>query len=274
MEDLNKHQVVLLCLLLTFVTSIGTGVITFSLLSEAPPAVTQTINRVVEKTIERVVPAENQASVSQITVKETVVVKEEDLIIEAVEKNLPKIVRIKGVRSPEVTSTFYGLGVVVRKDGLIVAPAHLFQEGVLYSAEFQDGKIVPLISSTISADKQFVFWKLAPDIKDLIFSPVVFAGKDSLKLGQSVVVLGGEATNTMTLARISSFGKSLSTTTQETSFQTIEIDVIPKDLSEGEALFNLSGEYIALGMSRDKMHVFVTAETIRKNFEALEKASE
>lgn len=268
MEDLNKHQIILLCLLLSFVTSIGTGVITFSLLSEAPTTVTQTINRVVEKTIERVVPVENQANVSQVTVKETIVVKEEDLIIDAVQQNISKVVRINGVRSLEVESAFYGIGTIIKNDGTVVVPSGVLEEGVLYSAQFENGKIVPVSSYQISQSGHLAFLKLNTDIKDLTFSSVVFADSKSLKLGQSVVVLGGEKTNAVTISRVSSFGKSVSTTTDQ--FATIEIDVVPKDSAPGEALFNLDGEYVGIGISRGSTQI-MSSDLVRSELELLEE---
>ena len=91
MEDLTKHQLILIVLLVTFVTSIATGIITFTLLSEAPVEVTQTINRVVEKTIERVVTEPGKPD----KVVTTVVVNEEDRVLEAIAKNEKSIVRLK-----------------------------------------------------------------------------------------------------------------------------------------------------------------------------------
>lgn len=267
MEDLNKHQIILLCLLLSFVTSIGTGVITFSLLSEVPTTVTQTINRVVEKTIEKVVPVENQANVSQVTVKETVVVKEEDLIIDAVSKNIPKIVRVSGVHAPEVDSAFYGLGVVVKNDGLIVVPAKIIEEGVLYSVQFENGKVVPVESFAVSNSGQFVFLKPTSDIRDLVYSPVSFSDNNSLKLGQSVVVVAGETNNAVTLARVSAF----SVLNASTTAQSIEIDVIPNNSAPGESLFNLSGEYVGMGMVRGTTNI-VSADFIKQELDLLEKA--
>ena len=79
-KDLNKTQLILLAILLSFVVSIATGIVTATLLQQAPPAVTQTINRVVQQTIEKVapdyVPGQTQ----------TVVVKEDDLVVDAVTK--------------------------------------------------------------------------------------------------------------------------------------------------------------------------------------------
>src|SRR6185295_13668801 len=91
MEDLNKQQLILLTLLISFVTSIATGIITFTLLQEAPVEVTQTINRVVERTIEKVAPAEGQPE-KTVT---TVVVNEEDRVLDSISKNEKSIVRLK-----------------------------------------------------------------------------------------------------------------------------------------------------------------------------------
>ena len=53
-KDLDKKQMVLLTLLITFVVSIATGIVTVSLMNQAPKAIPQTINNVIQRTIEKV----------------------------------------------------------------------------------------------------------------------------------------------------------------------------------------------------------------------------
>ena len=63
-EELSKSQLILLTILVNFITSVATGILTVSLLDHAPPYVTQTVNRVVEHTIETVAQATPAAVIS------------------------------------------------------------------------------------------------------------------------------------------------------------------------------------------------------------------
>lgn len=53
-EDLSKSQLLLLMVLVNFIVSIATGVLTVSLLDQSSPTVTRTINQLVERTVETV----------------------------------------------------------------------------------------------------------------------------------------------------------------------------------------------------------------------------
>lgn len=94
LEELNKTQIILLTLLVSFVTSMATGITTVSLMEQAPPALTQTVQRVVERTVERVVPADTGVAPEVVTRERTVVVREADAVADAfarVEKTLYSI---------------------------------------------------------------------------------------------------------------------------------------------------------------------------------------
>src|SRR3989337_2996687 len=99
MEELSKSQIVLLTLLISFVTSIATGIVTVSLMDQAPPVIAQTVNRVIEHTIETVAsstPAKSQPAAAStiVTQEKTVIVQESNLISQAVAKIEPSIVRV------------------------------------------------------------------------------------------------------------------------------------------------------------------------------------
>lgn len=53
-EDLSKAQLLLLTVLVNFVVSVATGILTVSLLDQAPVSVGQTVDRIVERTVETI----------------------------------------------------------------------------------------------------------------------------------------------------------------------------------------------------------------------------
>lgn len=61
-KDLNKSQLILLALLLSFVTSIATGIVTVTLMDQAPESVSTPITKVIRQTIERAVSEEPNAN--------------------------------------------------------------------------------------------------------------------------------------------------------------------------------------------------------------------
>ena len=58
-KDLNKSQLILLAILLSFVTSIATGITTVTLMQQAPASFTVPVTRIVRETVEKIVPVEN-----------------------------------------------------------------------------------------------------------------------------------------------------------------------------------------------------------------------
>ena len=135
MEDLNNRQMVLLTMFTSFIISIATGIITVAMLQVAPETVTQTVNKVVEHTIERIVtgsstPSTPNTTVTNVTKEVTVYAKEDDLVVSAVEKNQPRIALIYTAGASASSSDPEALGFVVSRDGLIATePKTLMSNG-------------------------------------------------------------------------------------------------------------------------------------------------
>lgn len=256
MEQLTKQQIVLVTLLVSFVTSIATGIVTVALMDQAPPGVTQTINRIVERTIEKVVtePANNNNAAAVVT-RETIVVKEDDMIVESVAKNKNSIVRIyTNNRNEESQQTFIGLGTVVSKDGLI-ATGDVFGDlngkylVTLDNSKFYEVKIMPK-----KEENKFYFLKVIQDEKNpVVFSPVTFTDSNNLKLGQTVIAWGGQNQNAVSTGIISSLGQvaqnSTSATTTTQVISALNTNISLADSVSGGPLLNLSGEVIGIRVS-------------------------
>lgn len=212
-EELNKTQILLLTLFVAFVTSIATAIFTVTLMEQAPPAVTQTINRIVEKTVEVTVPGKNVVE----RVREVpVVVTQEDLIARAVNETIPAVMLIisreevfvdpesnlavdaaDGVIGnatttiPKIAERIIGMGFSISGDGTIVTSnAVALQDGVEYlikplaseSKRIWRGKLL------YKDEKGFQLLKIS-DLKEGEVVPKLSLSSDKPELGRSAFAL-------------------------------------------------------------------------------------
>jgi len=129
-KDLNKPQLILLAVLLSFITSIATGITTVTLMQQAPASFTVPVNRVIQQTVEKIQQVEGK------TITQTVVVKEEDLVVDAIAKNKSAVFSLtKEAQDPDGKDieASVGRGFAVSTDGMIVADTM----SVLFCAERQ-----------------------------------------------------------------------------------------------------------------------------------------
>jgi len=194
-KDLNKPQLILLAILLSFVTSIATGITTVTLMQQAPSSVTVPINRVVRQTVEKIVPAEGKNTV------QTVVIKEEDLVVDAIAKNESAIFIItkdgfdlEG-KASEVSA---GEGFVISDAGIIVADTSLILgEKNLYIKNSSGKFKASFISSN---EKGFTFLKIGEAVNGedkIAYVAPTFGNLGEMKMGQKILVLGNTVSSFM-----------------------------------------------------------------------------
>ena len=268
MEDLNKNQIVLLTLLVSFVTSIATGIITVSLLQEAPLEVTRNINRIVEKTIETVTPGVVTPGPKEVT---TVIVKEEDLIIDSINKNIKSIVRINEKDAVSGTVIFYGLGLVVTKEGLLSADRKVIVAGNKYTVTMGDGAEFDLTPLDPEKQTNFILFKtIIPEKTTYTFIPAKFSDTEP-KLGQTLIGLGGSISNSVSVGRVTGLVmKDLTVGTTTTKYlASIGTDLNSKDLVNGSPIFNLSGDVVGIKLSLDGSGDFTPTASLKKDFVTL-----
>ncbi len=259
MENLSKQQIVLLSILVSFVTSIATGIMTVSLLQEAPPVVTQTVNRVVERTVEKVIPQVVELKPGKTIVeRETVVVKEDELVPVAVEKNGTAIVRVytKGTEAG-AQEKFFSVGLVVGKGTSLITPRMEPSPYVTVTGLFSDGIRRSLSFATSSG--ALSLWSFDRKVGSPEFSTVTFGRVSSLRLGQTIIAIGGGDQNEVSIGIITSFDTSSTTITH---IQTNVGASLP-----GTPLISLSGHVVGL-LLPDKEYalgagVFVPVDDIK-----------
>lgn len=220
-DELSKSQLILLTILVNFVTSVATGILTVSLLDHAPAFVTQTVNRVVERTIETVA-----AAAPAVTIQAPAP-SNQDLVTAALGADATRMVAIysaeTGTSTPIISVGTYlpkaravataaqdalPNEVLIEFPGNVYALASLSHEGngiTIYG--FADGATLPKVNS-----------------------PILVPTSD-LKLGETALAIGADGSaSTGIVARVGAKG----------IFTTLP------DIGAGSAAVDLSGNLIGI----------------------------
>ncbi len=248
-KDLNKTQLIWLAVLLSFVVSIATGIVTVTLMQQAPTGVTQTINRVVQQTVEKVVPGYTP------TTTQTVIVKEDDLVADAVStaRAITGTLLLKK-DSSEPIDDVYALG----GNSFLVGDATI-DKSQSYYIKTTSG----VYPASVTGVSPLGFSLLtAPDMpaakKD---SPkAVFANESEIKVGQTAVIV------TLSAVRkgiIQSIQKG--TGTQGVDWNEIILDPQVSQNLSGAVAVNLDGSILGLVVSEgDYGTAIIGADAITK----------
>lgn len=247
-KDLNKSQLILLAILLSFITSIATGIVTVTLMQQAPSSVTVPINRIVRQTVEKIVPGETKNTV------QTVVIKEEDLVVDAVEKNQSAVFSItkdgRDVDGKDIEVSA-GQGFVVSTNGIIVADSFFVTEGQVYYVKNNSGKFKAKIIS--SNEKGFSFLKIGDPLKTedkIAYTVPTLGDLTKMKAGQKILILG---------KAISSFIFD--------GDKDIKINIAKAN--PGAMVLNLDGEVLGISLSSD-ITSFASIDSISEALKIIE----
>lgn len=233
LEELNKSQIVLLTMLVSFVTSIATGIVTVSLIEEAPADVTRVVQRVVERTVETVAPAETQQA-TVITKERTIIIKEADLIAAAIADNKSKIVSVINAE----TEAFVSLGVFIDEDGTLAIDASALTQGSAYAVDLGGDE---LATTTLTYEGGARGVALLQVEAERIGVAPVSSSEAALQLGQTLVAFVGDGSITQGIATELGEGGYIGTSISGTK------------VAPGAPLINVDGEVVGIstGASRE-----------------------
>lgn len=244
MEHLTKAQIVLLTLFTSFVASMATGIVVVTLMQQAPEPVTQTLTRVVERTIEKIA----AGSPSSDKTPAPAPVMDEDLTVSAVARNIKSTVAFKSV-GQDGTSHSAGVGTIVSADGLVITSAGNLGGGVLTTTI--DGQSYALQVIPTDSTSPLGIGKLTPtgtSTAPVSFTPVTLGDPNVLQLGQTAIIIGGWDAKTISSGLINSLDqrtvadKEKNTTSKVLS--NIGVSVYLGGVSSGAPIINLSGEVV------------------------------
>jgi S1-C subfamily serine protease len=234
LESLNKTQIILLTLLVSFVTSIATGIATVSLMEKAPTDVTRIISRIIEKPIETI------TSDGKTVVEErTVVVSEGERIAGAVKKAQSSLVRLYMVSGKD-SREFKGMGIIISEAGLVVSDSRIVNKRAKYVGVLSDGSSWDAEPSETQGEQGF--FTLQTEAAPYPFTPATFVPFDALVLGQTVVAMTGETSSRISPGVIA----ELTPSSDPASASRLRATIDASDVALGAPLIDLSGGIVGM----------------------------
>lgn len=183
-EELSKAQLLLLTVMVNFVVSIATGVLTVSFLDQAPTTVTQGVNRVIEHTIQTIAtPIEVSNPIKSITAPSKPSPTAEQMVTAAIGDDVARSVLIHKTSTSTPALAF---GTYLPKSRAVVTAAvqGLPKEAIV---QFSDGSSAE--ASISKSSGSLVIYGFADDA-DLPQAPDArLVDASTLKQGQTVIAL-------------------------------------------------------------------------------------
>jgi len=231
MESLSKHQLILVAVLISFVTSLMTGIVTVSLMDQAPTGVTRTITQVIQQTIAGSVPTGASSTAS-------VAIAVSDQVAEATAAVAPSIVRLRDMNTKEV----YGLGLIVSDSGVVMADKALVDKINAPEIVLPDGSSASVAISRFQIQGDIAF--LAPIVPLTVkVKPIAFA--NHARLGATIWTLSGTSTYELSQGIVS----RLDQTSASSSDPLIHTSIPIAEVIAGAPLFDATGAVVGIHTS-------------------------
>ncbi|OGI63906.1 hypothetical protein A2914_02175 [Candidatus Nomurabacteria bacterium RIFCSPLOWO2_01_FULL_41_21] len=156
LKDLNKSQLILLAILLSFVISIATGITTVTLMEQAPESVTIPVTQIVRETVEKIVPGETIIKTQELSA-------EQKKLLEDLKAIKPLVVTLflKGANADGSEDKILGTGLFLGDNKVVIASViEEPKEGEVYVVKSILGE-QKVSKITVEKEKDFTIVELA-----------------------------------------------------------------------------------------------------------------